>query len=164
MINTKIISLTNGHSALIDEVWFPIFSQFKWQVLKSKGNNYCRSSIYADSKHSQELMHRIIMAALPHQLVDHINGNGLDNRRCNLRLCNFGQNAMNAKVRKNKESKYKGVFRCQNKWCAKVRKNRKTVFLKAFNLEVDAAKAYNKAAAKHFGEFAFLNLISKETV
>ena len=89
----------------------------------------------------------------------HRNHNGLDDRRANLRICTYTQNAQNQLPAKNLSSKYKGVsrFRRDKKWQVSIKNNGKLIFLGHFNNEVEAAKAYDKAAKRIFGEFAFCN-------
>jgi hypothetical protein len=102
-------------------------------------------------------MHRLIMNAPIGYDVDHINHNGLDNRRCNLRVCTRTQNQANSKPRK-KSSKYKGVSwsNSENKWRAFIRINGKGKTIGRFDSELDAAEAYNNEAKKCFGEFAYV--------
>ena len=93
-------------------------------------------------------------------LVDHINGNSLDNRKANLRLATYMQNNWNTRRGINEgSSKYKGVgwMKKEKKWRAKFRRNHKTVHLGVFDDEKAAARAYNKAVSEHRGEFAVLN-------
>lgn len=90
--------------------------------------------------------------------TDHRNGNGLDNRRKNLRPCTHAQNCRNAKPR-SVSSKYKGVgwSRVHNKWRARIRVDGILKSLGVFTEEAQAARAYDRAAAEYFGEFARLN-------
>ena len=90
--------------------------------------------------------------------IDHINGNGLDYRKCNLRVCTHQQNLQNQRIQKG-VSKFKGVcwHKASQKWMAKIKHNYKTIYLGVFNNEIDAAKSYNKKAKELFGEFARLN-------
>ena len=91
-------------------------------------------------------------------MVDHINRNGLDNTRKNLRICTRSENLMNSKKPElNSTSKYKGVNKCGNSWRAEIRLNRKGFYLGKFKTEKEAALAYNKKAIELFGEFARLN-------
>jgi len=103
------------------------------------------------------LMHRMIMQPPEGMVVDHINGNGLDNRRCNLRICTQEQNARNNAPKGNGASRFKGVFPCGKKWGAKVTHRKKTHRLGVFADEVEAAKARDRLALKLHGEFARLN-------
>lgn len=104
-------------------------------------------------------LHRLILNAPTGEMVDHINGDAMDNRRSNLRLCSAADNSRNRKRHKNKVGKYKGTYflRDRKKWQAHIRINYKLVWLGRYNTEEDAARAYDTAAKKHFGEFARLN-------
>jgi hypothetical protein len=105
-------------------------------------------------------MHRFIINAPFGVQIDHINGNKLDNRRSNIRMATVQKNAFNRKKPKGKcTSQYKGVFKRKdlNKWETRIKINNKSIYLGTFVDEVDAAKAYNQAARKYFGEFARCN-------
>ena len=105
-------------------------------------------------------MHRQILNAPAYMLVDHINGNGLDNRKANLRLATGVQNGYNRrKTRKRTWSKYKGVTfdKRRKKWQAKIVVNGRKQYLGSFNNQLDGARAYDRAARKYHGEFAALN-------
>lgn len=112
-------------------------------------------------------MHRIIMeivlgrALVKGEYVDHINHNGLDNRRDNLRLASAAQNMQNSRLRSDNTSGYKGVVWVisRRKWRAEIYVDKRSKCLGYFQNAIDAAKAYNDAALKYFGEFAFLNTI-----
>ena len=142
---------------LVDDDDFDVLSQFKWFIRKDR-NRY-----YAIMVGSYKPMHRLIMKVKDSKIqVDHIDGNGLNNQKSNLRLANNSQNAANrAKTtRSNLTSIYKGVHKTKSgKFVAGVRKDGKYVFQKLFINEIDAAKAYNEAAIKYHGEFAYLNKI-----
>ena len=106
------------------------------------------------------MMHRQILQPPGHLFVDHINHNGLDNRKTNLRLATCAQNTYNRiNLRKSKSSKYKGVSwkKQKMKWVVNVRYNCRNKFIGYFKDEIQAAKAYDKAAKKYHGEFASLN-------
>jgi hypothetical protein len=98
----------------------------------------------------------------PGLVVDHIDGNGLNNTRVNLRICTSAQNICNSKGR-SKTSKYKGVTRrkMSNKWFAQIKFNRKHIDIGRFDNEIEAAKAYDNVARKLFKEFAYLNFPEK---
>ncbi len=107
-------------------------------------------------------MHREILKTPLGALTDHVDGNRLNNRRKNLRLCSDSQNSMNSKKRKFASSKYKGVSfkKDKNKWISYITVNKKQKFLGYFDCADSAAESYNKAAVKHFGEFSRLNKIA----
>lgn len=104
-------------------------------------------------------LHRLIMGVTdPKIKVDHKNHNGLDNRRCNLRVCTTTQNAQNSSPRKNSTSKYLGVsIRKNGKWVAQIQVNKVKINLGYHVAEDEAAKVYDNAALRYFGEFANLN-------
>lgn len=147
----KAIELTKGKFALIDDEDFDLVSKFKWHVSGCKN--------YAISGRREKLirMHNLIFGKMK---VDHINGDGLDNRRENLRKCTNSQNMANSKKRIGTSSKYKGVCWCkrENKWSAYIYTNKKRKSLGYFKNQKDAAKAYDKKAVELFGSFARLNL------
>lgn len=105
-------------------------------------------------------MHRLIVNAPKGMEVDHINGNGLDNRRCNLRIASPSENQQNRQTKKlGTHSRFKGVtwHRNAQKWQAGIKKEGRSIHLGLFEAEVDAAIAYNHAAIQMFGEFAHIN-------
>lgn len=106
-------------------------------------------------------LHRLIISAPDNMLVDHINGNTVDNRKSNLRLCSHIENLRNSKVQSNNKTGYKGVYwhTRNKKWIAHITIKRKSIHLGVFSTKEDAARAYNEAAIKYFGEFARLNNI-----
>lgn len=161
----KEIPLTRGKVAIVDDDWFEILYPIKWYCTKdgyakfdfryrNESGTACRSS---------ENMHRIIIDAPKHLHVDHINGNKLDNRRANLRLCNHSQNQQNRKNNVIGSSQFKGVSfqHARKKWKASITHLGRYRFLGHFESEVDAAKAYNLAAIDIFGSFAKLNIIEQ---
>lgn len=99
---------------------------------------------------------RVIVAAQKNEVVDHINHDTLDNRRCNLRVCTNQQNSMNQRPQAGKSSKYKGVSKTI-KYQASISYNGKSIHLGVFDDEIEAAKAYDVKAKELFGEFAYLN-------
>lgn len=108
------------------------------------------------------LMHRVLLNAKKHDICDHINGNRLDNRKLNLRIVTYAINAQNQlKTKKPRLSKFKGVTfdKGRNKWKSGIGHKGKFINLGRFNVEVEAAAAYNEAAIKLFGQFAKLNVL-----
>jgi hypothetical protein len=103
-------------------------------------------------------MHRLILDPGTAE-VDHINGDTLDNRRCNLRLATHAQNMCNNRMRSHNTSGYRGVFWYaeRRKWGALIVARRKRKFLGLYADAVDAARAYDAAAIELHGEFASLN-------
>ncbi len=158
------IKLTQGKVALVDDEDFEAVSQFKWYATVKDGRIYyaCRKTTINGQRIIIH-MHRLLMGLDKGcaKVIDHIDGNGLNNQKCNLRICTIQQNCQNRKSQKNNTSGYKGVsFDKQYlKWKARIcAKDKRTVIGYYVNKE-QAALAYNEAAKKHYGEFASLNQI-----
>ncbi len=143
---------------IIDDKDVELVSQHKWRVSKSHQRFYAYANIKCGQKWSTLQMHRLILDAKKGQIVDHVNCDGLDNRRVNLRFCTASQNNQNQASRGG-TSLFKGVSRNnkQKKWMAKIKKDRKVFYLGLFDNEKDAAIAYDNAAKKLFVDFAWLN-------
>lgn len=152
----KYIPLTQGKQTLVDDADFEIFSQWKWQL----NGKYARRSWRENGKVKNMTMHRLIMNPSKDMQIDHINGDKLDNRKENLRITDsIGNNRnVNSKIGK---SGYKGVgwYEKTKKWGAVITVDYKHIWLGGFEDPREAAKAYNNAAIKYFGEFARLNLL-----
>lgn len=141
---------------LVDDDLFDFLNKFEWYPRKN-GNKliYARTNI--EGKYID--MHNLVLPSNGSGLiVDHINGNTLDNQRHNLRLASKSQNGANA-MHGRGLSKYKGVSfdKRRNNWKAELMCKGVRLYLGSFYTEIEAAKAYNKAALTHFGEFAKLN-------
>lgn len=153
------ISLSNGLWATVDAEDYAYLSRFKW----CHHQGYAARGIRVGDRIHTVLMHRIIMMTPDGVETDHKNGNGLDNRKKNLRYANGKQNSQNRRRSSNNKSGYKGV--CWNsrrgKWEVQIRINGKKKFLGYFNKPEDAARKYNQAAIKYFGEFARINKIKE---
>lgn len=105
-------------------------------------------------------LHRFVMKASSGTIVDHANGNHLDNRRTNLRLASKAQNTVNTGKLKTNRSGFKGVSKKGTRFRAFVHKDGKTIFIGSFGSAKAAACAYNREAKKLFGKFAKLNELS----
>jgi len=161
----KTIILTQSKLALVDEKNFDRCMNYKWCA--SKKGNLFYACAWIGGRIS--LLHRFILGLEygDGKKVDHRNGDSLDCREENLRLCTQAQNGMNVKKINNRSSKYKGVsyftnksVKTPNRWTAyiggkKVGKNK--IHLGNFRTEIEAALAYNRKAKELFGEFALLN-------
>jgi hypothetical protein len=153
--NIRYIPLTRGLHAIVDAEDYKWLSQYKWYAHPDT-----RIKTFYARRHSHGrtmLMHRMIMQPPKGMVIDHINGNGLDNRRCNLRVCTQEQNARNNAPKANAASRFKGVFPCGDKWGAKVTHRKRTHRLGVFDDEVEAAKARDRLALELHGPFARLN-------
>ncbi len=156
------IRLVNSKKyAIVDECDYYWLARYTWLAEKTD-HSYRAVCLLCKGKMSTLVnMHRLIMNPPKHLLVDHINRNGLDNRRANLRLATHAQNSQNRTpcTKAGKTSKYKGVYwqRGRNKWRSYIRANNKRIFVGHFDSEVEAAKAYDEAARKYHGQFASPN-------
>jgi hypothetical protein len=147
--------------ALVDDEDFEYLNQFAWCILMQHNLTYVQRAC----NHKTIFMHRAIMGVTDPKIhVDHIDGNGFNNCRSNLRLVTNAQNQMNAKnhkhqLSKNRQSRFKGVHWHLSKWVVRVTFNKKRFHIGRYNSEIEAAMAYNKFAKENFGEFARLNEI-----
>lgn len=159
----KEIQLSRGLFALVDDEDYSVLINWKWYADSARNTFYAKRSIHNPTgKGTTQKMHRLILGITdPKIQVDHIDGNGLNNQRSNLRICQQGENSRNRKGNKSATSKYKGVFlHSKNKnWNAQIRCGSKKIHIGAFNTEDEAALAYNEAAIKHHGAFAKLNIV-----
>ncbi|MBW8041200.1 MAG: endonuclease [Planctomycetes bacterium] len=156
------IHLTQGKYAIVDPEDYHRLSKHKWHLVRSPRSDYAARCITIGKGRQKHIaMHRVIMNAWDGQFIDHINHNGLDNRKANLRLASMAQNSWNKRKQRGKHSsKYKGVswFARAKKWQARIQANGTKIFLGNFTKEIDAAKAYDRAAIKYHRDFAYLNL------
>lgn len=132
-----------------------------WFAKSDQCNMYAAMSVGRKGKQKTIRMHRIIANCNENKLhIDHINHNGLDNRKTNIRMCTPAQNMKNMTSDRG-TSKYKGVSwrECYHKWVAQIGVDNKKVHIGHYSDEKEAAIAYNEAAKKYFGEFALLNVI-----
>lgn len=159
----KEIELTQGYVALVDDQEYERVNRFKWHVAMdyySDGtvrNMYARRCICKpDGKDTTQPMHCFIMGAIG---IDHEDHNGLNNQRYNLRSATVAQNGHNQSLSKTNTSGYKGVTwdKVGRKWRAYIKINDKDINLGRFIDILDAARAYDYAAIKYFGEFALTN-------
>lgn len=162
----KRIPLTQGQFALVDDADFDWLSQWKWHTVGGgKHKHYASRTIYVNGGKGKRdkcvSMHRLIFDFPARLEVDHINGNGLDNQRINLRICTKEENRCNRQMQRKNLGKYKGVTwdKTHNKWRAMIRFNTKLIHLGRFDNEKLAANTYNAAAVKYHGRFAKLNAI-----
>ena len=155
------IRLTKGRTAIVDDKDFEFLNQWKWRCVGVNPWLYvCRDRLVQEPKGKQIIyLHKFILFKYDSdsKIVDHINGNVFDNRRCNLRVCNAWQNACNKRIHKGKQ--FKGVVPVRGKWRARIGLNYKRLHLGYFPTKEKAVDAYDKAAKKHFKEFANLNKV-----
>lgn len=151
----KEIKLTKGQVAIVDDDDYTYLIQHRWYASRGGDTYYPARTIRRKSEKKTILMHMQILG----RYVDHINGNGLDNRRCNLRFASRRQNQWNTRRRRGKYLKGVIMKRDCNQYYFQPRifVAGKPISLGCFSTELNAALAYDNAARKHFGEFACPN-------
>jgi hypothetical protein len=153
------IPLTQGKVALVDEDDYPRLAILKWHASCRVGRDghelwYARRCVSRGTPGSRlEYMH---CAVLGKRGLDHINGDGLDNRRCNLRPASAGQNNAHRRKCGTRSSRFKGVSWDRGAWRAAIQPQG---YIGRFTSEADAARAYNEAASAIYGPFAWLNVL-----
>lgn len=157
-MSIEVLLSTRGFVAIVDIDDYELVSQYKWCAQKNYRTFYAQRNVKLDSGYTTQYMHTLI-TGFPH--VDHINGNGLDNRKENLRETNNTLNRANSRKRLGCTSKYKGVnwYAATGKWRAQININHRAIHLGYFFNEEDAAKAYDRKALELFGEHAKLNFL-----
>ncbi len=161
-MNTVEIPLNQGKVAIIDVGDAPLVAGYKWYAKWGRGTWYVQAYVPGTAqKRRYILLHRLLLGLTdPKQKVDHWDGDGLNNRRKNLRRATDKQNAQNRRKRRTSFHRYKGTYPTQNKanpWRAIIQVNGKRLNIGVFPTEKSAARACDSAAREHFGEFARLN-------
>ena len=143
-----------GHSVLIDEEDYGRIENINWRILNNKGKLYVKKGSRKGRVYKDIFLHRVIMNAPKGTMVDHINGNTLDNRKSNLRFCTIAENSRNRKRNQSKTG-YKGIHyrKDRKKYTAQIRVNYKRHFLGYFDTAEEAYAAYCAASKKYHGEF-----------
>lgn len=154
----KKIKLTQGKVALVDDEDYEKLNKYSWSTNRSYDTYYARC--FVGGRIKNYMQHRILSPSLGME-IDHIDRNGLNNQKRNLRICTHSQNLMNQRHRIDCTSKYKGVCwdKGRRRWKGRIAIDGVTINLGRFESEEDAALAYNNAAIKYFGEFARPNII-----
>jgi len=152
----KKVPLGGDQFAIVDDEDFELVSRHRWHVMASRDRTY----VYAASKLR---MHRLIIDAPPGVFVDHINGDTLDNRRCNLRLCTNAQNQQNTGSRGG-SSRHKGVSfnKKSGKWLGAFLFEGRRYYCGLWDNEDDAARAVDKKRGEVCGTFASKNLYDED--
>ena len=161
----KEIQLTQGKVALVDDEDYEYLNQFKWCLRGTGLGNFYAIRGFRKSKNNNITgsisMHRQLMKPEKGYVIDHLDGNTLNNQKSNLRICTQSQNCSNQKISILNTSGYKGVlYNKKNKrYYARITVNRRLFSLGGYICIKEAASAYNNAAQKYHGEFAKLNEI-----
>lgn len=161
----KFVPLSKNKQARVDDEDFERVSRWHWSYCPNRGGYAVRNETYAPGKHRYLPMARFILNAPKGKLVDHINGETLDNRKENLRLCTHAENQANKKRPVNNTSGYKGVqwSKQKEKWIAVAWLMGHLYYGGAYTDKIEAAKAYDRLAVKLYGEFARVNFPEQST-
>jgi hypothetical protein len=152
----KEIILTQGKTTMVDDHDYEWLNSYKWHAVKNKRTYYAKRATNKKGKYVNIFMHNFIMCGFGN---DHIDNDGLNNQRSNLRKADKYENARNRRSSVNGTSKYIGVYKSRYfwKWRSEIRCMNKLYSLGCYAIEEDAARAYDKKAKELFGEFANLN-------
>lgn len=147
--------IVGGHLIIIDADDADLIAGRHWIVRASRHTLYAFTSV----KGCFMGMQHIVLGLSKRLLVDHINGQGLDNRRCNLRRATIRQNLLNRGPNRNSKTGLKGVYwdATRGRFSASICADGRRILLGRFDLASEAAQAYDEAARRLFGEFAWLN-------
>jgi len=158
---TKTIYTKKGHEILVDADKYDYLNQFNWHVTGNYASRGGKHPKVNNGNWATIYMHRELMGFPKGLAIDHCNRKHLDNRIENLRICTPSQNQANNPKQSNNTSGFRGVQFCKErkKFRVKLNKNRKTHYGGQYSCLIEAAKAYNRLAIEHFGEFACLNII-----
>ena len=152
-----------GLTALVDDDDYDrLIGMGNWTVVRAATTTYaCRQYRDPDTGRLTSVqMHQVVAG---YTFVDHVNGDGLDNRRTNLRPADHSLNGANRRLGSNNTSGYKGVSRHKTRWQAVLRAKGQRYYLGSYATAEQAARAYDAAAAEHFGPYARLNFPRQET-
>ena len=164
----KEIYLTKDQKTIIDDEVYDYISQWKWYCHKgyarrSRRKDESKETYPSDVIHMSREIWKLIGRVLPKgYILDHINGDKLDNRLVNLRACTQGENVWNTRIDKHGEVPFRGVIKREKyqpirPYVAQIDVNKKRIIIGSFASPIEAARAYNEAAKKYHGEFAILN-------
>lgn len=165
----KEILTSSGDRIQVDDCDYEWLSGLSWSVDRHGPRSYAETSIRLFGKTVTFTMHNMILNPPVKRVADHVDGNGLNNKRSNLRIATYRENTWNARPYKTGKatSKYKGVYKekCRGQkggkvWRAALKSCGKRLYLGRFHTEEEAARAYDEVAKKHYGEFAYLNFPS----
>ena len=153
-MKARRIPLSNGGFIRVDSSDYSACSQHKWFKFLVGRSYYAMT--YIDRE--QVLLHRFLLSPPPEKHVDHANGDGLDNRRENLRVCSRAENMQTQRKKVGTQSTFKGICKTgSGRWSASIEQSENRLYLGAFDTEVEAAKQYDRAARVFFGRFARTN-------
>lgn len=145
------IETPNG-KIILDKYGFEFVKKLHLCIDKTTGYTIC---YYIGSSRKMFLLHRLLINCPKGKIVDHINGNKLDNRLCNLRICDKSKNGMNRGMQKNNSSGYKGVYKLPyGSWCSRISVNKIDHYLGSYKTKEEARQTYINACIKYHKEYA----------
>jgi hypothetical protein len=155
---SREITLAKGQVAIVDDEDFERVNAKHWMPRKDSNSWYAIRHEQTLLRKTTIMMHRFILGADSGTEIDHWNGNGLDNRKENLRVATKSQNAAN-RFKQGGSSKYKGVswYAPLGQWRSRIKKDKHDIHIGYFDVEEDAARAYDEKAQELFGEYARTN-------
>lgn len=149
----KEIILTGGYKLQVDDEDYGYLSRFTWTALPHRNTVYAVRVGYRGGENKHYRIHRVILGVFENDvIIDHLDGNGLNNQKANLRLCTAVQNRRNSIGWG--ESKSPGVTRRGKKWIARIRPKGNHIYLGSFDTEEAAAEAYKAKADELYGEYS----------
>lgn len=165
--DVRRIWLNNGMCAVVDEDDWYRLQEYKnlWQAQQNQGGVWYATRKVTDPQSGErfkQYLHRVVMNAPPGVLVDHIDGDGLNCRKINLRCTTTHHNTHN--YAHPTGNPFRGITRRRGKWIAQITENRRKVFIGSYTLPQDAARAYDREARRIYGEHARLNFPEKVNV
>lgn len=161
----QIIVFSKKHGKKIIKVSdsdFKVVSKFKWSIFAGNTTFYALTTWIEKGKKTTKYLHRLILNAKSNEFIDHIDHDGLNNQRRNIRLCSPAQNSKNMSKHRDNQSGLKGVSldKRRGNFRSRIKIGNKHVWLGSFRCALDAAHAYDAAAKKHFNQFAKINQIT----
>ena len=149
-----IIEIEGGHQVVLDDDMAHLVEGRKWKLRLTKAGDPGHVITRGLKRHAYIALHRLVIGAKPGQIVDHVSGDVLDNRRANLRVCTHAENMRNRRMQRNNRCGFKGVYPQKNSFRAQIRANGVKYLLGSFATPERAHQAYVEAAKRLHGDFA----------